>query len=122
SPVAAAPRFTASARRFTASAAGFSASAAGFTASATGFSASAERFTASAARFTMAAAAIVLLALPAVSFAQRPLETYHVQGNVHMLVGAGANIAVQVGDDGVLVVDTGTAARRDDVLAAIRRL
>ena len=31
----------------------------------------------------------------------------HVQGNVHMIVGAGANIAVQVGDDGVLVVDTG---------------
>ena len=35
----------------------------------------------------------------------------HVQGNVHMIVGAGANIAVQVGEDGVLVVDTGAAAR-----------
>lgn len=50
------------------------------------------------------------------------LETFHVQGNVHMLIGAGANIAVQTGEEGVLVVDTGSAERRDDVLAAIRRL
>ncbi len=39
-----------------------------------------------------------------------------------MLVGAGANIAVQVGDDGVLVVDTGVAATSEKVIAAIRRL
>ena len=50
------------------------------------------------------------------------IETYHVQGNVYMLVGAGANVAVQTGDDGVLVVDTGSAATREHVLAAIRRL
>jgi cyclase len=31
-----------------------------------------------------------------------------VQGNVYMLVGATGNIAAQVGDDGILVVDTGT--------------
>ena len=34
-----------------------------------------------------------------------------VQGNIYMLVGAGGNITVQVGDDGVLLVDTG---RRPD--------
>ena len=34
-------------------------------------------------------------------------QTIHVQGNVHMIVGAGANIAVQIGDEGVVVVDTG---------------
>ncbi len=50
------------------------------------------------------------------------IETFHVQGNVYMLVGAGANIAVQTGDEGVLVVDTGVAAMRDKVLAAIRKL
>jgi len=50
------------------------------------------------------------------------IETYHVQGNVYMLVGAGANVAVQTGADGVLVVDTGGAAKRAAVLAAIRRL
>jgi len=46
----------------------------------------------------------------------------HVQGNVWMLVGAGGNISVQVGDDGVLVVDAGLAGTTDKVWAAIRSL
>jgi cyclase len=50
------------------------------------------------------------------------IKTFHVQGNVYMLVGAGANIALQVGDEGVVVVDTGAAPMRDKVLAAIRQL
>jgi glyoxylase-like metal-dependent hydrolase (beta-lactamase superfamily II) len=50
------------------------------------------------------------------------VEAVHVQGNVHMIVGAGANIAVQVGGDGVLVVDTGEAGTSDKVLAAIKEL
>ena len=53
---------------------------------------------------------------------QGDIQAFHVQGNLHMLVGAGANIAVQVGDDGVLVVDTGIAATSEKVIAAIRRL
>jgi glyoxylase-like metal-dependent hydrolase (beta-lactamase superfamily II) len=43
-----------------------------------------------------------------------------VKGNVYMLVGAGANIAVQIGDEGVLVVDTGARGFAREVLAAIR--
>ncbi|OFW06192.1 MAG: hypothetical protein A3I61_18675 [Acidobacteria bacterium RIFCSPLOWO2_02_FULL_68_18] len=50
------------------------------------------------------------------------VEVLPVQGNVYMLVGAGANITVQIGDDGVLVVDTGGASMSEAVLAAIRRL
>jgi glyoxylase-like metal-dependent hydrolase (beta-lactamase superfamily II) len=50
------------------------------------------------------------------------IETYHVQGNVYLLVGAGANVAVQIGGDGVLVVDTGRAATRQQLLAAIHKL
>jgi cyclase len=50
------------------------------------------------------------------------VEAVHVQGNVHMIVGAGANIAVQVGGDGVLVVDTGEAGMSDKVLATIKEL
>jgi cyclase len=50
------------------------------------------------------------------------LQMLHVQGNVHLLVGAGANITLQVGDEGILVVDTGLARLSDQVLAAIRRL
>ena len=50
------------------------------------------------------------------------VRAVHVQGNVHMIVGAGANIAVQVGNDGVLVVDTGAAGATEKVLAAIKAL
>ena len=50
------------------------------------------------------------------------VETIPVQGNVHMVVGSGANIAVQVGEDGVLVVDTGLGPMAEKVIAAIRRL
>src|SRR2546422_630087 len=45
-----------------------------------------------------------------------------VKGNVYMLVGAGGNIALQIGEDGVLLVDTGTATKADNVLAAIKQL
>jgi cyclase len=45
-----------------------------------------------------------------------------VQGNVYMLVGAGGNIALQIGDDGVLLVDTGTTAAVSQVIATIRTL
>jgi glyoxylase-like metal-dependent hydrolase (beta-lactamase superfamily II) len=50
------------------------------------------------------------------------VKAVHVQGNVHMIVGAGANIAVQVGEDGILVVDTGISGATDKVLAAIKQL
>jgi glyoxylase-like metal-dependent hydrolase (beta-lactamase superfamily II) len=50
------------------------------------------------------------------------IETIHVQGNVYMLVGAGANVAVQIGEEGVVVVDTGAVAAREKLLAAIRKL
>ncbi len=50
------------------------------------------------------------------------LDTVHVQGNVYLIVGAGRNIVVQVGDDGVLVVDTGRTDMSEKVLTAIRQL
>jgi cyclase len=45
-----------------------------------------------------------------------------VQGNVYMLVGAGGNITVQIGEDGVLLVDTGLASMSDKVFAAVQSL
>ena len=39
-----------------------------------------------------------------------------------MISGAGANIGVQVGDDGVVVVDAGATARASDVVAAIKKI
>jgi cyclase len=56
------------------------------------------------------------------SSADAEVHTLHVQGNVYMLVGAGGNITVQIGDDGVLLVDTGLAPNADKVVAAIRAL
>jgi len=44
------------------------------------------------------------------------------QNNVYMLVGAGGNITVQIGKDGVLVVDTQYAPLSNRILAAIRTL
>jgi cyclase len=54
--------------------------------------------------------------------ADAELHTLHVQGNVYMLVGAGGNITVQIGDDGVLLVDTGLAQNAEKVVAAVRTL
>src|SRR5438876_6597033 len=56
--------------------------------------------------------------------AQRNSEIHvlHVQGSVYMLVGAVGNIAVQVGNDGVLLVDTGGTEMADQVLASIKQL
>jgi glyoxylase-like metal-dependent hydrolase (beta-lactamase superfamily II) len=62
-----------------------------------------------------------LLALPAAA-QQPPIEAVHVQGKVWMLVGAESNVAVQIGDDGILVVDPGNAATGEAVIAAIRAL
>lgn len=45
-----------------------------------------------------------------------------VQGNVYLLVGGGGNVAAQVGDDGILVVDTGSEAASASLAAALRKL
>jgi cyclase len=75
----------------------------------------------------VAAAATMLAAAGLAAFAQQnsaplKLQVIPVQGNVYMIAGAGGNIAVQVGNEGVLVVDTGLAGTSDAVLAEIRKL
>ena len=50
------------------------------------------------------------------------VEVLLVHGSVYMIAGAGGNIAVSVGKDGVLLVDSGAAPMTDKVLAAIRQL
>src|SRR5690349_18979503 len=50
------------------------------------------------------------------------LELLHVQGNVSILAGAGGNIAVQVGKDGILLVDSGSAPMTDKVVQALRNV
>jgi cyclase len=67
-------------------------------------------------------AACALAVLGARGAAESEVHVVPVQGHVYMVVGAGANVAVQVGDDGVLLVDTGTAQMSDKVVAAVRTL
>jgi cyclase len=50
------------------------------------------------------------------------IKVQPIQGNLYLLSGAGANIVVQVGDDGVLLVDSGAKAHAEKVLGAIRQL
>jgi glyoxylase-like metal-dependent hydrolase (beta-lactamase superfamily II) len=50
------------------------------------------------------------------------LGVYQVRNNFYMLVGAGANIGVQIGSDGVILVDTGSAGTSAKVLEAIKKL
>lgn len=71
-------------------------------------------------------AGLVLLS-PAL-FSQTPdltnveIHALPVQGNVFLLVGAGGNITVQAGADGVLLVDTEYAPLADKILAAIKKI
>lgn len=50
------------------------------------------------------------------------VHVFPIRNNVYMLVGAGANIVVQTGDEGSFVVDTGEARMSEKVIAAIRTL
>jgi glyoxylase-like metal-dependent hydrolase (beta-lactamase superfamily II) len=74
------------------------------------------------------ALSLVSAAFATAAFAQQNqpanvhLQVLPVQGSVYMIAGAGGNIAVQVGQEGVLVVDTGLAGTSDAVLEEIRKL
>ena len=50
------------------------------------------------------------------------LEVIQIRPTVYAIFGAGANIVVQVGPDGAIVVDSGTTEKADAVVAAIKRL
>src|ERR1044071_5726680 len=50
------------------------------------------------------------------------VQSLHVQGNVWMLVGGFVNAAVQIGDEGVLVVDTMTEPLAAPMIAEVKKL
>jgi cyclase len=64
---------------------------------------------------------IAMLAWSACACAQE-VHVFPVQGNVSMIVGPGGNTTVQVGKEGIVLVDTQTAAAAPQVMAAIRTL
>jgi glyoxylase-like metal-dependent hydrolase (beta-lactamase superfamily II) len=75
-------------------------------------------------RWNAAAALSAALGLcSAAVLAQQPqLDVVQIRPNVYMIAGAGANITVQFGNDGALVVDAGSPANADAVIAAIKKL
>jgi glyoxylase-like metal-dependent hydrolase (beta-lactamase superfamily II) len=53
---------------------------------------------------------------------QAVLQTSHVRGGVHMIAGAGGNIAVFPGEDGVLLVDAGMPEFTSGIVSEIREI
>jgi len=73
----------------------------------------------------MVAVAMVSLSLRAVAwqdFSQVEVHSTHVAGNVHLMTGAGGNIGVSVGADGVLIVDDQFAPLAGKIEAALKKL
>jgi len=70
------------------------------------------------------ATAAALAALVAAASAQSPgaVETLRVRDNFFVIAGGGSNVGVQVGDDGVVVVDAGSSAGAPEIVAAIKRI
>ena len=50
------------------------------------------------------------------------IEVVQLRENFYVIGGAGGNVVVQIGPEGVILVDSGSAARADEVLAAIREI
>jgi glyoxylase-like metal-dependent hydrolase (beta-lactamase superfamily II) len=72
----------------------------------------------------VAGAILMAAALGGFALAQggESIEIVHVRGPIYLLAGAGANITLSAGPDGVLLVDSGLAAMSAPVLNAIRQL
>jgi cyclase len=78
----------------------------------------------SALKFSLA-----LLLAAAIAFGQAtqnfdnvPIKVLAVQGNVYMLAGAGGNVTLQVGKEGVVMVDTQFAPLAPRIMDEIRKL
>ncbi len=67
-------------------------------------------------------AMLMTAAVLAQQSAQPDIHILPLRGNVYMLVGAGSNITLSAGKEGVLLVDAGNAAAADSVIAAVTKL
>ncbi|PCJ41533.1 MAG: hypothetical protein COA71_08225 [SAR86 cluster bacterium] len=74
---------------------------------------------------TILSSIVLLCSAPGFSqpdFDNIDIHTLKVRNNIYMLVGAGGNITAQVGDDGILIVDTQYAEMSDKILAALQEI
>jgi glyoxylase-like metal-dependent hydrolase (beta-lactamase superfamily II) len=83
------------------------------------------------ARRVLTAACVALLLTsiggsrqPAIAWqeASDELDVVQIRPNFYVIAGAGGNILVQTGPEGVILVDSGSTGAADKVLAAIRRI
>ncbi len=75
------------------------------------------------ARVIVAAALVtIILQTPQILRAAEDLDVVRVRPNLYMIAGAGGNIAVQIGSDGVVLVDAGKEGASDQVIAALKKL
>ena len=72
--------------------------------------------------------ALLLSAHGSVALGQAPtapargLETIKVRENVYAIFGAGSNITVHVGEDGLILVDSGSSTAAEQVIAAVKTI
>lgn len=55
-------------------------------------------------------------------YASTEIKVTHIAGSVHMLEGAGGNIGISAGEDGVMIIDSQFAPLSDRISAAIDKL
>lgn len=78
----------------------------------------------------LCAGAVLVLGGQRAAFAQQlesqalgdGIELFKVRSNFYVLTGLGANVGIQFGTDGVVVVDAGDAAHADRLIAEIKKL
>jgi cyclase len=63
-----------------------------------------------------------VLAQKSISSPDSDLELLQLRPNFYVIAGAGANISIQFGEDGAIVVDAGSANMSDKVIAAIKKM
>ena len=75
--------------------------------------------------YTIVAAIAVFLGIAAwaqMDFTRIKIKTIHVAGNIYMLEGAGGNIGVSVGPDGILLIDDQFAPLAEKIRNALKEL
>src|SRR5437762_13363287 len=70
----------------------------------------------------MLGAIAAALIFAAVDARAQQLDTVQIRSNVWVIFGAGGNVTVQLGDDGVILVDSGSEATADRTLAAVQAI
>jgi cyclase len=65
---------------------------------------------------------IAVISIASLRAQQPKIEAIPVRGHIFLIGGAGSNITVSAGPDGVFLVDSGTAQNADRVLAAIKAM